>query len=183
MSTGRPPSTMDKREGATSTGFLSRDALASELTGLRESCAQRGSRPLRIVLANGCFDLLHVGHLRYLEDAKSRGDLLVVALNTDDSVRGLKGDSRPLTPMEERAELLLGLRAVDWVVPFGEPTLEETLRVLRPDVHAKGTDYTPSTVPERHVDRELGIQIAICGDPKDHATTALIEQLRQESPE
>ena len=129
------------------------------------------------MLANGCFDLLHVGHLRYLEDARSRGDVLVVALNTDESVRALKGPSRPLTPLEERAELLLGLRAVDHVVAFEEETLERTLRTLLPDVHAKGTDYTAETVPERAVDHELGIEIAICGDPKDHATTALVERI------
>jgi rfaE bifunctional protein nucleotidyltransferase chain/domain len=122
----------------------------------------------RVVLANGCFDLLHVGHVRYLDDARSRGDRLVVAVNTDESVRGLKGDARPLMPLEERA---------DRVVGFAEPTLEETLRALVPDVHAKGPDYTPESVPERPVDLELGIEIAICGDPKDHSTTELIERL------
>jgi len=133
------------------------------------------------VLANGCFDLLHVGHLRYLEDARSRGDLLVVALNEDSSVRLLKGADRPLVPLRERAELLLGLRAVDYVVPFGERTLEETLRVLRPDVHAKGSDYTPESVPERILDAELGIEVAICGDPKEHASSALLLRLRGRS--
>ncbi len=101
----------------------------------------------------------------------------MVAVNTDESVRGLKGDARPLMPLEERAELLRALRSVDRVVGFAEPTLEETLRALVPDVHAKGPDYTPESVPERPVDLELGIEIAICGDPKDHSTTELIERL------
>lgn len=133
----------------------------------------------RVVLANGCFDLLHVGHVRYLEDARSRGDRLVVAVNTDESVRGLKGEARPLMPLEERAELLRALRSVDRVVAFAEPTLEETLRALVPDVHAKGPDYTPESVPERPVDLELGIEIAICGDPKDHSTTELIGRMSE----
>ncbi|MFT7670021.1 MAG: rfaE bifunctional protein nucleotidyltransferase chain/domain, partial [Planctomycetota bacterium] len=127
-----------------------------------------------------CFDLLHVGHLRYLKDAASRGDFLVVAINTDASVRGLKGEGRPLMPENERAELLCGLRCVDRVFAFDEATLEISLRALRPDVHAKGPDYTRETVPEGPVDRELGIEIAICGDPKDHSTTELFEQLSQE---
>ncbi len=125
----------------------------------------------RIVLANGCFDILHVGHVRYLEDARSRGDLLIVALNTDTSVRALKGPNRPRVTLEERAELVAALRCVDFVTSFDEPTVESTLRALRPDVHAKGSDYTVDTVPERAVDRELGIEIAICGDAKDHASS------------
>ncbi len=151
--------------------YLTREDLAARLARER---AELG----RIVLANGCFDLLHVGHVRYLEDARSRGDALVVAVNTDQSVRRVKGPGRPLVPLEERVECLLALRAVDFVLPFGEETLEATLRLLRPAVHAKGTDYTESTVPERAVDRELGIEIAICGDPKGHSTSALLERLR-----
>ena len=127
----------------------------------------------RVVLANGCFDLLHVGHLRYLESARAEGSHLVVALNDDPSVRGLKGPERPRVPLLERAELVAGLRCVSAVTWFGETTGEATLRCLRPDVHAKGTDYTPETVPERHVDAELGIRIAICGDPKDHHSSSL----------
>jgi D-glycero-beta-D-manno-heptose 1-phosphate adenylyltransferase len=149
--------------------LYSRSELAAELARLRSA-----PRPPRIVVANGCFDLLHVGHLRYLEDARSRGDLLIVALNTDASVRVLKGAGRPLVPLAERAELLLGLRAVDAVTSFDEPTLETTLRELRPSVHAKGTDYEVDSVPEAAVDRELGIEIAICGDPKLHASSELI---------
>ena len=147
-----------------------REALAAEVAAWR--AAGR-----RVVLGNGCFDLLHVGHLRYLEDARSRGDVLVVALNTDASIRAIKGDGQPLVPFEERAELLLGLTCVDRVVAFDEPTLEETLRALVPDVHAKGPDYTVESVPEAPVDRELGIEIAICGDPKDHSSTSLREAL------
>lgn len=152
-------------------GFLAREALAATLHRMR-AAGTLG----RVVLANGCFDLLHVGHLRYLTDARSRGDHLIVAVNSDASVRGLKGEGRPLQPLAERAELLLGLRAVDWVVPFEEATLAETLRELRPDVHAKGTDYTVDTVPEREVDRELGVEIAICGDRKDHASSDLLRR-------
>jgi rfaE bifunctional protein nucleotidyltransferase chain/domain len=150
----------------------SRDELARALANLRA-----GTDAPRVVLANGCFDLLHVGHARYLADARSRGDLLVVALNTDDSVRALKGAGRPLVPLAERAELLLALRAVDAVTSFAELTLEPTLRELRPDVHAKGTDYTADSVPEAALDRELGIEIAICGDPKAHASSRLAARI------
>jgi rfaE bifunctional protein nucleotidyltransferase chain/domain len=127
----------------------------------------------RIVLANGCFDILHVGHVRYLEDARSRGDVLIVALNSDSSVRSLKGPDRPRVPLAERAELLAALRCVDFVTSFDEATVEATLRALRPNVHAKGSDYTIETVPERSVDLELGIAIAICGDAKEHASSRL----------
>ena len=157
-------------------GLVSRAELAPILQRLRAAGTLR-----RVVLANGCFDVLHVGHVRYLDDARSRGDSLVVAINTDASVRELKGEGRPLTPLADRAELLCGLRAVDWVVSFEEPTLEETLRALRPDVHAKGTDYAPETVPERDVDLELGIEIVICGDPKERSTSNLIERMRDAS--
>ena len=141
----------------------------------REELARRlAAQPARVVLANGCFDLLHVGHLRYLTAARALGDRLVVAINTDASVRRLKGEGRPLVPFEERAELVCALAPVDFVVPFDEPTLEVTLRALLPAVHAKGTDYTVANVPEAPVDRELGIEIAICGDPKDHDSSTLI---------
>ena len=149
--------------------------LAAELDALRAAGK-------RIVLANGCFDLLHVGHVRYLADARSRGDLLVVAINSDASVRRLKGAGRPLLPEEERVELLLALRSVDRVLVFDEPDLERTLRTLRPHVHAKGTDYTTENVPEVAIDRELGIEIAICGDPKDHSTSTLLGRMSP-SPE
>jgi rfaE bifunctional protein nucleotidyltransferase chain/domain len=158
--------------------FAERDLLARRLAELR-----RAKPAPRIVLANGCFDLLHVGHLRYLEAAKRFGDLLVVAFNDDESVRANKGPGRPLVPLVERAELVLGLRCVDFATSFGEPTLERTLRVLRPDVHAKGTDYTRENVPEAAIDRELGIEIAICGDEKSHSTSELLRELRQRGRE
>lgn len=158
-----------------------REALARELSRLR------AARPgLRVVLANGCFDLLHVGHVRYLADAASRGDLLVVALNDDASVRALKGPGRPHVPLAERAELVAALAVVDHVTWFGERDLEATLRALRPAVHAKGTDYSAEGVPEAAVDRELGIEIAICGDPKTHASSEQLQRLgaarRRETP-
>lgn len=149
-----------------------RRELAAELARRRT----RGPAP-RVVLANGCFDVLHVGHARYLEDARSHGDLLVVALNTDASVRALKGAGRPLLPLAERAELVGALRCVDYVTSFDERDLEATLRELRPDVHAKGTDYTADNVPERAVDLELGIAIAICGDAKARSSSAMIEKM------
>lgn len=131
----------------------------------------------RIVLANGCFDILHVGHVRYLEGARALGDLLVVGINSDEQVRLLKGDGRPLVPERERAELIAGLRAVDFVTIFTEPNVETLLRAVRPDIHAKGTDYTEDSVPERDVVRSFGGRVAIVGDPKDHSTSELISQL------
>jgi rfaE bifunctional protein nucleotidyltransferase chain/domain len=131
----------------------------------------------RVVLANGCFDLLHAGHVSYLEDARTRGDYLVVALNADDSVRQLKGQGRPLMPLEERAQIVAALRCVDAVTSFAERDLEATLRALRPDVHAKGTDYTEAGVPEAAVDRELGIEIAICGAAKRGSTSAIAARI------
>ena len=149
-----------------------RDALAEELA------ARRARHEIsRVVLANGCFDLLHVGHVRYLEDARSRGDFLVVALNSDTSVRALKGEGRPVLPLAERAEVVAALACVDAVTWFEEPNLEATLRRIAPDVHAKGRDYTRETVPEAALDKALGIEIAICGDAKSHATTALLARL------
>lgn len=134
-------------------------------------------RGARIVLANGCFDLLHVGHIRYLEAARKLGDILVVGINSDEQVKGLKGANRPLMPENERAEIVAALRFVDLVTVFGEPTVSELIRAIRPDIHAKGTDYTEETVPEREIVREYGGRTAIVGDPKDHSTTALIAQV------
>ena len=131
-----------------------------------------------IAFANGCFDILHVGHLRYLEGAKREADTLVVAINNDASERALKGAGRPILPEAARAELVSALRAVDYVVLFGEPTVERLLRLVKPDVHCKGTDYTVDTVPERAIARELGIRIAIVGDPKDHGTRDLLNKVR-----
>ncbi len=134
----------------------------------------------RIVLANGCFDILHVGHVRYLEGARLLGDLLIVGINSDEQVRALKGEGRPLVPERERAELVASLRAVDIVSIFPEPTVEALIRALRPDVHAKGTDYTEETVPERDVVISCGGRVAIVGDPKDHSTTEMIGKVNSE---
>src|SRR5215467_13104289 len=125
-----------------------------------------------IVFANGCFDILHVGHTRYLEGARREGDILVVAVNSDSSVGGLKGAGRPVLDENARALLVAALRCVDYVVIFFERTVETLLDQLRPDVHAKGTDYTAETVPERATATRLGIRVAIVGDPKDHSTRA-----------
>jgi D-glycero-beta-D-manno-heptose 1-phosphate adenylyltransferase len=137
------------------------------------------SKGQRIVLANGCFDLLHVGHVRYLEAAKALGDLLVVGINSDAQVEKLKGKGRPLMPQDQRAEMVASLEAVDFVTVFNEPTVEQLLLALKPDVHAKGTDYTEETVPEREVVRSYGGQTAIAGDPKDHSTSELIHRLKK----
>ncbi|MGD0513921.1 MAG: adenylyltransferase/cytidyltransferase family protein [Terriglobales bacterium] len=127
-----------------------------------------------ITLANGCFDLLHVGHVRYLQAAKQLGGRLIVAVNSDESVRALKGEGRPLMPAEERAEILSALTDVDAVVIFPEPDVRTLIREVRPDVHAKGTDYTADTVPERDAVAECGGRVEIVGDPKDHSVTAII---------
>ena len=128
----------------------------------------------RITLANGCFDLLHVGHVRYLHAAKQLGGRLVVAINSDDSVRALKGEGRPLMPAEERAEILAALAAVDAVVIFPEHDVRALLREIRPDVQAKGTDYTADSVPEADTVREYGGRVAIVGDPKEHSASEII---------
>ncbi|MGH9868840.1 MAG: adenylyltransferase/cytidyltransferase family protein [Candidatus Polarisedimenticolia bacterium] len=131
-----------------------------------------------IAFANGIFDLLHVGHARYLQAAAREADLLVVGVNSDSSARALKGDGRPLVPAAERAELIAALRGVSFVVIFEETSCDALLRALRPDVHCKGTDYTPETVPEAATVRSYGGRVAIVGDPKDHATRDLIAKLR-----
>ncbi len=131
----------------------------------------------RVTLANGCFDLLHVGHVRYLHAAKELGGRLVVAINSDDSVRSLKGEGRPLMPAEERAEILAALADVDAVVIFPERDVRALIREIRPDVQAKGTDYTAENVPEADVVREHGGRVAIVGDPKDHSASEIINRL------
>ncbi len=131
----------------------------------------------RIVFANGCFDLFHVGHVRYLEGARQQGDVLVVGVNSDRSVRTLKGEGRPLMPEEARAELLAAMESVDFVVIFDGLTAENILRDLRPHVHCKGTDYTEATVPEREVVRSWGGQVVIAGDSKDHSTRDLLARI------
>jgi rfaE bifunctional protein nucleotidyltransferase chain/domain len=146
---------------------------------LKSAIADRKRSGKRIVFANGCFDTLHVGHVRYLEGARREGDVLVVAVNDDASVCGLKGPGRPILNENARADLVAALRAVDYVVLFHEPTVEPLLELLRPDVHAKGTDYSADTVPEREVAARLGIRVAIVGDPKNHSTRGFIETVRK----
>lgn len=141
---------------------------------LRKQAADWRRAGETILLANGCFDLLHVGHVRYLHAAKKLGGRLVVAVNSDDSVRALKGKGRPLVPAEERAEILASLADVDAVVIFPELDVRALVREIRPDVQVKGTDYTAESVPEGDLVRELGGRVEIVGDPKDHSVTEII---------
>jgi rfaE bifunctional protein nucleotidyltransferase chain/domain len=152
--------------------ILDREELLERLAPLRE-------RGRTVALANGLFDLLHVGHLRYLEGSADEADLLVVAVNSDSSARQLKGAGRPIVPQGERAELVAGFACVDYVTVFPEPDVEGLLHALRPDVHCKGTDYTPENVPEASTAARLGIRVAIVGDPKRHATRDIIKQVRE----
>lgn len=133
----------------------------------------------KVVFANGCFDVLHVGHIRYLKGARELGDLLVVGVNSDEQVAKLKGPGRPIMSADERAEIVAAIEAVDYVTIFDEPTVEALLLLLKPDVHAKGTDYTVDTVPEREIVRSYGGSVAIVGDPKDHSTSAILSRLSQ----
>lgn len=147
----------------------------------REALLRRAEQERRagrtIAFANGCFDLVHVGHVRYLEAAAQEADVLVVAINDDESVRLLKGTGRPILGAGDRAEMIAALRAVDYVVIFPEPTVAPLLEALRPDVHCKGTDYTVDSVPERDVVRRYGGRTAIVGDPKDHSTRDLLARI------
>ena len=148
-----------------------------ELSDLKNAVDTARSHGERIILANGCFDLLHVGHIRYLEGAKALGGVMVVGINSDRQARALKGEGRPFAPEKERAEIIAALRCVDLVTIFDEPNVEHLIATLRPDVHAKGTDYTTDTVPERDAVRAIGGTVAIVGDPKDHSSTELIGRL------
>ena len=154
-----------------STKIYSRDALRKQIEDWR-----RAGEP--IVLANGCFDLLHVGHIRYLHGAKLLGGKLIVAMNSDASVRRIKGEGRPFMPEHERVEIVAALADVDAVVIFDEPDVRVLIREIRPDVQAKGTDYTRENVPERDEVRAYGGRVEIVGDPKDHSTSEMIAQLR-----
>lgn len=147
--------------------ILTRDELRPQVKGWRDAGE-------RIVLANGNFDLLHVGHVRYLQAAKELGGKVVVAINSDESVRALKGEGRPIMSAEERAEIVAALASVDAVVVFSELDVRSLIREIRPDIHAKGTDYTVDSVPERDVVTECGGRVAIVGDPKDHSTTEIL---------
>ena len=131
----------------------------------------------KVVLANGCFDILHVGHLRYLKGARSLGDVLVVAVNSDKSMRSIKDPGRPLLPQGERIALVSALRCVDYLVLFDEPDVSRVIEVLRPAIHAKGTDYTEQSVPERDTVIGYGGEVRITGDPKDHSTRAIIDRI------
>ena len=147
--------------------ILSRDQL-------REQVQQWRRAGQRIILANGNFDLLHVGHVRYLRGAKALGGKLVVAVNSDESVRALKGEARPIMPEQERAEIVSALADVDAVIVFPELDVRAIIREIRPDIHTKGTDYTPDTIPERDVVADCGGRVAIVGDSKDHSTSEII---------
>ena len=147
--------------------ILSRDALKNRVATWR----QQGES---VILTNGCFDLLHVGHVRYLRAAKKLGGRLIVAVNSDESVQTLKGEGRPLMPAEERAEILAALADVDAVVIFSEPDVRALIREIHPDIQAKGTDYTAESVPERNDVLAYGGRVEIVGDPKDHSTTEII---------
>ena len=149
---------------------LDREELVQRVAAARKSGA-------RVVLANGCFDVLHVGHVRYLEGARKLGDVLIVGINSDEQVARQKGAGRPVLAARERAEIVAALEAVTYVTIFDEPTVEQLLLALKPDVHAKGTDYTADTVPERDVVRSYGGRVAIVGDPKDHSTSEIISRL------
>ncbi len=148
-----------------------------DLEGARRVAEAARASGRRVVLANGCFDLLHVGHVRYLEDARALGDVLIVGINGDASVRRLKGPGRPLMPATERAEILASLSAVDHVVVFDADTADGLIGLLRPDVHAKGTDYTAESVPERAAVLAAGGRVAIAGDRKQHSTRDLIAEI------
>ncbi len=163
----RGPVTTEPRHGGT---VLTREALAARVADDR-------AHGRTVAFANGCFDLLHVGHVRYLEAAKREADRLVVAVNDDRSVAALKGPGRPVLAAADRAELVAALRAVDYVIIFPEPTVTPLLELLRPDVHCKGTDYTVDTVPERETVRAYGGRVAIVGDPKDHSTRDLLSRI------
>jgi rfaE bifunctional protein nucleotidyltransferase chain/domain len=151
--------------------ILSRQALRERVAAWRRGGEQ-------VVLANGCFDLLHVGHVRYLRGAKALGGKLIVAINADDSVRQIKGEGRPLMPAAERAELIASLADVDAVVIFSEPEVSALIRDIRPDVQAKGTDYTQENVPERDEVLAYGGRVEIVGDAKDHSTSDFLARLK-----
>ncbi len=152
--------------------------LSKSLDDLSSEVASWKAAGRRVVLANGCFDVVHGGHVSYLEESKAAGDVLVVGLNSDESVKGLKGEGRPVCNESERVALLKSLDCVDRIIIFSEATCEHLLRTLVPSVHAKGTDYTAETVPERVISDSLGIETLITGDPKENATKVIIKKAR-----
>ena len=149
--------------------------------GLQEVLEEHRRAGRKIVFANGIFDLLHVGHIRYLQAARAEGDILVVGVNSDAGARKLKGEGRPILTERARAALVAGIAAVDYVVIFDEMDVKPLLRELRPDVHAKGTDYSAERVPEQDLAALLGIRVAIVGDPKQHSTSDLLARLRRQA--
>ena len=148
-----------------------------ELARIVAACKAEGKS---VVFANGAFDLLHVGHIRYLQGAATEGDVLVVALNSDESVRQLKGEGRPVVPLTERLEIVSAVECIDYMTTFSETKVTKLLLLLKPDVHAKGTDYTINTVPEVETVRSYGGRVAIVGDPKDHSTTDILARIQRE---
>jgi rfaE bifunctional protein nucleotidyltransferase chain/domain len=148
----------------------------SELKAIVEKAKKKGGK---IVFANGCFDILHVGHVRYLTEAKRLGDILIVAINSDSSARRLKGNGRPVTQEKERAEIIAALECTDYVTLFDEPDVSKLLLTLKPDIHAKGTDYTEDTVPEVKTVRSYGGRVAITGDKKERSSTEIIGKLNK----
>jgi D-glycero-beta-D-manno-heptose 1-phosphate adenylyltransferase len=158
------------------TTAIAQKILTREQAVARLSRSSRGRKTL--ALANGCFDLLHVGHVRYLKASKAEADILLVALNSDASVRGLKGQGRPLQPEADRTEIIASLACVDFVTVFDEPTVGPLVEAIEPDVQCKGTDYSESGVPEREVVLKHGGRVAIVGDPKDHATSEIVKRMR-----
>jgi len=149
-----------------------------ELIKIRDNLKQKGKT---VVFCNGCFDLIHVGHIRYLKAAKDLGDVLILALNSDDSIRKLKGKGRPLMPLAERIEILSEFPFIDYITSFNEKTVSNLLKILKPDIHAKGTDYTEKTVPERETVLDYGGSIAITGDPKNHSASEIINKIKKDN--
>jgi rfaE bifunctional protein nucleotidyltransferase chain/domain len=152
--------------------------IISELAELKRIIDKEKERGRKVVFGNGCFDLLHVGHVRYLKGAKALGDVLIIAVNDDSSVTGLGKRKQVVTPARERAEIIAAIEGVDYVILFSEPNVESLLRILQPHIHAKGTDYTEESVPEGEIVRAYGGRVAIVGDPKDHSTRDLIKTIK-----
>lgn len=157
----------------------SKDKVIPDYSALSVITRGLQSQGKSVVLANGCFDLMHVGHMRCLEDARSRGDFLVVAVNSDKSAETNKGKGYPIMPMEERMELLSGLWFIDYVTSFSEPTAEQLLRKMQPDFYVKGTDYNLKKLPEKDVLKELGIKAVFVGDKKNHSTKKIVQRIRK----
>ncbi len=150
--------------------ILNHDELAKKLEALK-------AQGKKVVFTNGCFDMLHVGHVRYLRGAKALGDVLVLAINSDDSIRRLKGKERPLLPLEDRLGILSAFEMVDFITPFEDDTVTQLLLKLKPHIQAKGTDYTTESIPEKDTMASFGGKVAVVGDPKDHASKNLIKEI------